>query len=217
LFIHVKILITAGPTREWLDPVRFMSNPATGRLGYLLAAEGRKRGHEVVLVSGPTQLEPPAGVVFFPVESAREMAEKVLHVFPEVDCLFMTAAVSDWRPRFRRNKIKHKSGIKLTLFPNPDILSACGKIKRPNQVLIGFALETRNLIEEGKKKMREKWLDYILVNDPNFFGKEKGRHVSLFISRKGKVIDLSNYSKEDISRFLFDHCLTICSNPSLLS
>ena len=213
----MKILITAGPTREWLDPVRFISNPATGRLGYLLAAEGRKRGHEVVLVSGPTRLEPPAGVVFVPVESARQMEEKVLQFFPEVDCLFMTAAVSDWRPRFRRNKIKHKKGIKLTLFPNPDILSACGKNKRPDQVLVGFALETRNLIEEGKRKIREKRLDYILVNDPNFFGKEKGRHVSLFISQKGKVIDLSNYSKEDISRFLFDHCLTICNNPSSLS
>ena len=213
----MKILITAGPTREWLDPVRFLSNPATGRLGYLLAAEGIKRGCEVVLVSGPTGLEAPAGVKLILVESARQMEEAVRRNFPGSDCLFMTAAVSDWRPRFRRNKIKRKSGIRLTLFPNADILAACGKLKKPGQVLIGFALETKNLIEEGRKKMAAKRLDYLLVNDPDFFGKEKGRHASLFLSRKGKSVDLSNYSKEDISRFLFDHCLTICNNLSSLS
>jgi len=210
----VKILITAGPTREWLDPVRFLSNPATGRLGYLLAAEGVRRGHEVTLVSGPTSLEAPAGVKFISVESAGQMAEKVLRLFPEADCLFMTAAVSDWRPRKQRDKVKHKSKIKLTLFPNPDILALCGKRKRTDQVLIGFALETKNLIESAKKKMRNKKLDYILVNDPDFFGQEKGRHTSFLISKQGKVFDLSNYSKEDISRFLFTHCLITCSSPS---
>ncbi len=210
----MKILITAGPTREWLDPVRFLSNPATGRMGYLLAAEAVRRGHQVILVSGPTQLEIPAGVKFIPVETACQMAEKVFHFFSESDCLFMAAAVSDWRPRRQRNKIKHKSKLKLTLFPNPDILATCGKRKKPGQILIGFALETKNLIESARKKLKEKKLDYILVNDPNFFGKEKGRHSSFLISSDGKVFDLSNYSKEDVSRFLFDHCLITCSNPS---
>ncbi|MFH0796941.1 MAG: phosphopantothenoylcysteine decarboxylase [Candidatus Omnitrophota bacterium] len=212
----MRVLVTAGPTREWLDPVRFISNPASGRLGYLLAAEGVRRGAEVILVSGPANLPVPDGVRFIKVESAVQMAEETLKIFPRINVLFMTAAVSDWRPRFRMDKIKRKEKFSLTLFPNPDILGTCGKIKKPDQILIGCALETRGLIEAGRKKLREKKIDFILVNNPSFFGKEKGRHSSFLLSRKGEVCDLSAKSKEDISRFLYERCLLICSSPSSL-
>ncbi|OPZ91457.1 MAG: Coenzyme A biosynthesis bifunctional protein CoaBC [candidate division TA06 bacterium ADurb.Bin417] len=134
--------------------------------------------------------------------------------FPDCQALFMTAAVGDWRPRFRRTKLKCKRKFSLTLFPNPDILAGCGRLKKNGQTLIGCALETNNLVEAGRAKLRRKNLDFILVNEPGFFGKEKGRHQSFLLSRRGEVYDLSNRSKEDISRFLYDRCLLTCSNPS---
>jgi len=138
----------------------------------------------------------------------------VLHLFPGMDCLIMTAAVSDWRPRFRREKVKCKRKFPVMFFPNPDILAACGRIKKPGQVLIGCGLETRALIKAAKQKIKAKNLDYILVNDPLFFGKEKGRHSSLLVSRRGEIHDLSTRSKEDISRFLLEHCLAIICSTS---
>ena len=206
----MRILVTAGPTREWLDPVRFISNPATGRLGYLVAREAVRRGMEVFLVSGPTVLEPPPGVRFSPVETAREMYRAVRKIFPAANALFMTAAVGDWRPRLRRDKIKKKSPgtrISLALYPNPDILAACGRLKKSGQVLVGFALETRDPAAGARKKILAKNLDYILVNDPGFFGAAAGPHRSVLISAAGDASDLSVCSKEEVAQFLLEHCL----------
>lgn len=202
----MRILVTAGPTREWLDPVRFLSNPSTGTMGYLVAGECLARGDEVFLVSGPTALAPPEGAVFRPVETAREMAAEVAALFPRVDCLFMTAAVSDWRPRFSRCKIKKRGAGRraLALYPNPDILAACGRRKKKGQVLFGFALETTGLVESALAKIRAKNLDWILVNDPGFFGTENRPHSSLLVSRSGAVTDLSDRPKEEIARLLRD-------------
>ena len=205
----MKILVTAGPTREWLDPVRFISNPATGRLGYLIAAEAARRGMDACLVSGPVTLPPPVGVRVFPVETAREMDEAVRRFFPGVGALFMTAAVGDWRPRYRRGKVKKqfpRSPVSLTLYPNPDILAACGRRKKPGQLLIGFALETADLLAAAQKKIRAKNLDHILVNDPGFFGDATRPHQSFLVSRDGTVRDYSRFSKDEIAGRLLDLC-----------
>ncbi len=210
----MNILITAGPTREWLDPVRFLSNPATGRLGYLLAAESVKMNHRVFLVSGPVATPVPQGVELHRVESAVEMESKVKELFPVADVLFMTAAVSDWRPRFRRCKIKRgfRARMSLTLFANPDILAVCGRLKSGAQVMVGFALETGNFIESAREKVRKKNLDFILVNSPDFFGAEKANHQSFLLDRQDKVVDLSGRPKEYIARFLLKNCLTTSCN-----
>lgn len=203
----MKIIVTAGPTREWLDPVRFISNPATGRLGYLIAAGAAERGGDVFLVSGPTSLADPPGVSVSRVESAREMDRAVRTLFPGAGALFMTAAVGDWRPRFRTGKLKKKSPrapVTLTLYPNPDILAGCGRVKKKGQLLIGFALETAGLETAAKKKIRDKNLDYILVNDPGFFGAASGPHRSMLVARNGVTRDFSALPKEEVAARLLD-------------
>jgi len=137
----MKILITAGPTRENLDPVRFISNPSTGKMGYLIAQEGKKRGYKIILITGPTHLKPPDGIKVVKVISAEEMKEAVLKYFPECDALIMAAAVSDWKPQIKyRKKLKRKKEWNLKLIPNPDILKEVSKIKKENQIVIGFTL-----------------------------------------------------------------------------
>jgi phosphopantothenoylcysteine decarboxylase/phosphopantothenate--cysteine ligase len=160
-----RILVTAGPTRENIDPVRFMSNHSTGVFGYAIASEAKKRGHVVTLVSGPTALERPKGVKFVAVESALDMMRSVMREAKNADCVIMAAAVADWRPRkAAKNKIKKGSAsVKLELVKNPDILAELGK-KKGNKVLVGFALETEDLIKNALKKLKAKNLDIVIAN-----------------------------------------------------
>lgn len=198
----MNILVTAGPTREWLDPVRFLSNPASGRLGFLIAGLAARRGASVCLVSGPVDRAAPPGVELVRVESAREMERAVRRSFPAADALFMTAAVGDWRPRQHRGKLKKKAPgapVTLTLYPNPDILAGCGRRRRPGQLLVGFALETADLVGAARGKIRAKNLDYILVNDPGFFGEAGGAHRSLLVDRAGAVTDFSHLAKDEVA------------------
>lgn len=163
----LKILITAGPTREFFDPVRFLSNPSTGKMGYAIAEAAQKLGHQVTLISGPTQLTPPQVQKFEKTVSARDMYKAVMKHAPTMDVIIMTAAVSDYRPaKMFPNKVK-KTGDKMLLefVPNPDILATLGKKKRKGQVLVGFAAETQNLIPNALDKMKRKNLDYIVVNN----------------------------------------------------
>jgi len=192
----MKILITAGPTREYIDPVRFISNPSTGKIGYLLAEIAKSKGFEVVLISGPTYLEKPQDVQVIQVETAIEMKDEVLKIFPEVDCLIMSAAVSDWKPYKKfSTKIKKKKEWNLKLVPNPDILKAVAKIKKTNQKVIGFALETKNIKANALKKLKGKKLDLIVANTPNFFGKGKSSTV-VFLFKDDRVKEFSSITKE---------------------
>ncbi|HXK59486.1 MAG TPA: bifunctional phosphopantothenoylcysteine decarboxylase/phosphopantothenate--cysteine ligase CoaBC [Acidobacteriota bacterium] len=161
-----KVLVTAGPTVEDLDPVRFLSNRSSGKMGYAIAAEAERRGASVILVSGPTHLTPPAGVEFVAVRSAREMAEAVFGRFATVDVVVMAAAVSDYQPaEFVENKIKKECrSLHISLIPAPDILKTLGERKQA-QVLVGFAAETSNLREYALRKLDEKRLDLIVAND----------------------------------------------------
>lgn len=164
---NLKILITAGPTREALDPVRYLSNYSTGKMGYAMAAAAAKYSKDVFLISGPVSIEPPSDVYLFKVNSAVEMETSALSLFPRMDIVIMTAAVCDYRAaNFSDNKIK-KSGsdtLTLTLVKNPDILASMGE-KKENQFLIGFAAETENLKENAVDKLENKNLDMIVAND----------------------------------------------------
>ncbi len=172
----MKILITAGPTREYIDTVRFISNASSGRTGYLTAAAAAERGHQVILVSGPTVLEKPKGVKLIPVVSALDMYRQVMKYYPKVGAVIMTAAVGDYRPvKTSKHKLK-KSGRKqiLELIPNPDILAELGRRKK-SQILIGFALEDRAGKANALKKFKNKNLDAIVLNSPAALGSDKNQ------------------------------------------
>lgn len=162
-----RVLVTAGPTREPLDPARFLSNRSSGKMGYALARAAFRRGAEVILVSGPTTLPCPPGVTRETVQTAREMRERVLAHAEGCSVIVKAAAVADYRPEIlHEHKVKKENIEKeLVLEKNPDILFELGKKKKPGQVLVGFAAESRNLAEEGLKKLRKKNLDLIAVND----------------------------------------------------
>jgi phosphopantothenoylcysteine decarboxylase / phosphopantothenate---cysteine ligase len=161
-----NVLVTAGPTREFLDPVRFISNRSSGRMGYAIAAACARRGLAVTLVSGPVALEPPAGVACFRVVTAEEMCRAVLERLPAHDALVMVAAVADWRPRAASaQKLKKGSmAATLELEPTPDILRAVAPVKG-DRVVVGFAAETEHVEAEARRKLREKGLDGIVAND----------------------------------------------------
>jgi phosphopantothenoylcysteine decarboxylase/phosphopantothenate--cysteine ligase len=166
-FAAVRVLITAGPTYEDLDPVRFLGNRSTGRMGYALATEAQRRGAAVALVSGPVHLPAPAGVELIRVRSATEMHAAVMSRFEQFDVVIMAAAVADYRPKDRSaEKIKKRGSIALELVRNPDILADLGA-QRSGQprVLVGFALETKNLERAAREKLRQKAADLIVANE----------------------------------------------------
>ncbi len=196
-----RILITAGPTREKIDPIRFITNYSTGKMGYLLAELARKKGYDVTLISGPTFLKPPKGVNLIYIESAAELREEIFRYLSKVDCLIMTAAVGDYRvSQIKKSKIKSKRKINLPLISNPDILKEAGKRKKKNQLFVGFALETENFLKNGLQKMREKNLDFLIVNNPGFFGEAKGERIVKLLDKKGDATDFSLLSKKEIAQ-----------------
>jgi len=160
-----KVLITAGPTREFFDPVRFISNPSSGKMGYALAHVALQMGAKVTLISGPTELTPPYGATVERVTTAFEMHEAVKRHFPACDFFIASAAVSDWKPKtqLEQKEKKGASSLLVELVTNPDILAEAGTQKK-NQILVGFAAETENLEENAVKKLKEKNLDLIVGN-----------------------------------------------------
>jgi len=171
----MHFLITAGGTREHIDPVRFISNASSGKMGYALATAALKAGHEVTLVTAPTALKPPAGATVVAVESAAEMFRAVKEHFPACDCLIMAAAVADYTPaRPSKTKIKKDGGASptLRLKPTADILKWAGRHKGKAQIVVGFALEDRNLRANAEKKLRDKHLDMIVANAPEAINAE---------------------------------------------
>jgi phosphopantothenoylcysteine decarboxylase/phosphopantothenate--cysteine ligase len=164
----MRILVTAGPTREAIDPVRYISNRSSGRMGFALARAAVEAGHEVVLVSGPVSLATPRGVAKrIDIESAEEMAAATLGELPQADALFMAAAVADFTlKRVARKKLKKADGIpELVLVRTRDVLDIAGHRKRPGQILCGFDAETGEAREEALRKLRTKKLDWIVAND----------------------------------------------------
>jgi phosphopantothenoylcysteine decarboxylase / phosphopantothenate---cysteine ligase len=162
----MKLLVTAGPTREAIDPVRFISNRSTGKMGYAVARAARGRGHEVCLVSGPVCLAPPDGVRIVGVTSADELLEAVHTELEWCEALVMAAAVADWRPSVVAGEKLKKATMEsvLSLERTPDVLASIQTAKG-NRIFVGFAAETQNLVEEAGRKLREKGLDLIVAND----------------------------------------------------
>jgi phosphopantothenoylcysteine decarboxylase/phosphopantothenate--cysteine ligase len=206
-----SILITAGPTRERIDPVRFISNYSTGTFGYELAGEAVRRGARVTLVSGPTHLEVPQGVKFISVESALEMRKAVLSELKKADYVIMSAAVSDWRPKkVSSRKIKRSFGkTALELVENPDILSEICAHKG-GRVVAGFALETENLERNALKKLLGKNTDIIVANSlsrrSHVFGDNNSDIV--IIDKLGNKIRVRNRSKRELSNIILDKILS---------
>ncbi len=200
-----KILVTAGPTEEPIDPVRFITNASSGKMGYAIAEAFGLEGAEVTLVSGPTNLRPFSSVRLISVKTARQMREAVLDVFPSAKGVVMAAAVADYRPKtVSAEKIK-KNGDSLLLHleKNPDILKELGE-KKQGQILIGFAVETNNEIEYARKKLREKNLDMIVVNNPTKEGAAFGSNTNIvsLVFAGAEPIHLPKQSKFDVARRL---------------
>jgi len=172
----LHFVVTAGGTRERIDPVRFISNASSGKMGYALAAAAAKAGHTVTLITAPTVLKPPVGAAVVAVESAGEMFAAVKEHFPKCDCLVMAAAVADYTPaRPSKTKIKKEKGgprPTLQLKPTRDILKWAGRHKAAGQIVVGFALEDRNLRANAEKKLRDKHLDMIVANAPEAINAE---------------------------------------------
>jgi len=188
-----KVLVTAGPTREKLDPIRFLSNYSSGKMGYALARAASYRGADVTLVSGPTDLKTPIGVDVHSVESASEMKKEVLKNFDSQDMVFMAAAVADYRPKsISHNKIKKSdSKAEIELMRTDDILMEMGKKKREDQLLVGFAAETENIINNASIKLKKKNADYIIANDVS-------SNDSGIASDFNRVTILSNTEKKEL-------------------
>jgi len=204
-----RILVTAGPTREKIDPVRYISNYSTGIFGYEIASAAKSRGLSVTLVSGPTLLTPPKGVKFISVESAEDMRRAVLKFIKKSDCMIMTAAVADWRPKYyARRKMKKLGERLISLVENPDILAEVGRLKK-KRVLVGFALETENLEKNALKKLKDKNLDIIVANrltpKRNVFG-EKTLDV-VTIDRFGNRTRIFNKDKSKLAKIILDKAL----------
>ena len=197
------VVVTAGPTREKIDPVRFISNHSTGKMGYALAVEAKKQGAHVVLVSGPVELPAPAGLDVVKVESAEEMYNEVLKYYDSADVVIKTAAVADYRPKITYDhKVKKQAGdSSIELERTKDILLELGKRKK-NQVLVGFAAETENIEEYARKKLTAKNADMIVANNVKAEGAGFGTDTNIvtLFKRSGSVLDLPLMSKSEVAK-----------------
>ena len=206
-----KVLIAAGGTKERIDPVRYISNDSSGKMGYALAEEAVKKGAEVILISATTTLPVPKSVKIEYVESAREMQEKVLNHFSSVDIAIMVAAVSDYRvkePATQKiKKTDDKDEITLTLVKNPDILKQLGSLKKEGQTVIGFAAETHQVIEFAKQKLVKKNADFIIANDVSdqSIGFGSDMHQVTILSKNGEEILLPKVSKYLLAKEIWNH------------
>lgn len=212
-FSGVNILVTAAGTREPIDPVRYIGNRSSGKMGYAIAEAARDLGANVTLISGPSALLPLAGVNFFKVESARDMRRLVLENFPESQIVIKAAAVADYRVKnVADHKIK-KNDEELTLIleKNPDILKELGQKKQKGQVLVGFAAETQNLIQYAQSKLEKKNLDMIVANDVSKpqAGFNVDTNLIKLLKRDGSIEELPLMSKKDLAYIILNHVMKI--------
>jgi len=208
-----KGLVTAGPTREPIDPVRFVSNPSTGRMGYEIAAAAARRGAEVTLVTGPSHLQPPYGVSVKQVTTADEMHRACKRLAAKMDFIVGAAAVADYAPAVAAESKIKKTGraVTIKLEPTKDILADIGTKKKKGQVTVGFAMETENLTRNAKKKLREKNLDLIVANDITVPGSGFGveTNVAALIDRSGKVDQLPLLAKRQVAERIIDRVVAL--------
>jgi phosphopantothenoylcysteine decarboxylase/phosphopantothenate--cysteine ligase len=204
------VLITAGPTREKIDPVRYLTNRSSGRMGYALAEAALRRGARVLLVSGPTSITPPGGAELTRVETTEQMREAVLELLPESSIVIKTAAVSDYRPKAAANqKIKRTGPMSLELEPTSDILAELSRHKQ-SQLIIGFAAETQNALENARKKLSSKSLDAIVVNDVSRegIGFDSDRNAVTIIT-PDEAIDVPETTKWEVAQRVLDQVVKL--------
>ena len=204
------VLITAGPTRERIDPVRYLTNRSSGRMGYALAEAALRRGARVLLVSGPTSLKAPGAAEVTSVESAEEMRDAVLSLLPEASIVIKTAAVSDYRPKVAAGqKIKRKGPTTLELEATPDILKELAS-KKTSQIVIGFAAETENVLENARQKLVAKNLDAIVVNDVSRdgVGFDSDRNAVTIISPE-EIVEVPETTKWEVAQRVLDQVVRL--------
>ncbi|MGI6360807.1 MAG: bifunctional phosphopantothenoylcysteine decarboxylase/phosphopantothenate--cysteine ligase CoaBC [Bacillota bacterium] len=212
--IAMKVLVTAGPTRESVDPVRYLSNRSSGKMGYAVAAAAQKRGAEVTLISGPVSLTPPPAVNFVQVESAQEMYEAVWHFYDDYDIVIKSAAVADFRPiAAHRQKIKKTTGqevLNIEMQQNPDILASLGA-KKGRHILVGFAAETENLEQYALKKLTEKNLDLIVANDVTEAGAgfDADTNIVTLINAAGDKFNYPKIDKNEVAEIILDQIIAL--------
>jgi phosphopantothenoylcysteine decarboxylase/phosphopantothenate--cysteine ligase len=204
------VLITAGPTREKIDPVRYLTNRSSGRMGYALAEAALRRGARVLLVSGPTALTPPGAAEVTPVESAEEMRQAVLRLLPQATIVIKTAAVADYRPKSAAShKIKRTGPMSLELEPTVDILTEVARHKH-SQIVVGFAAETQNALENARKKLASKSLDAIVVNDVSRegVGFDTDRNAVTIITQH-EVVEVPETTKWEVAQRVLDQVVRL--------
>jgi phosphopantothenoylcysteine decarboxylase/phosphopantothenate--cysteine ligase len=204
----LRVLVTAGPTREPLDPVRFISNRSSGKMGYALAAVAARRGADVTIVSGPTRLPPPVGCQLVEVETTRQMSDAVLDRLSVSDVVIGAAAPADYAPAApaARKIKKGAQSLSVELEPTPDILAECGRRRKPGQLLVGFAAETENLLANARSKLRAKKLDMIVANDVSAAGVgfDADENAGKLLLAGGQAVDLPRMSKAAFAERVLD-------------
>lgn len=204
------VLITAGPTREKIDPVRYLTNRSSGRMGYALAEAALRRGARVFLVSGPTSLTPPGAAEVTRVESTEEMRDAVLKLLPQANVVIKTAAVADYRPKVAaQQKLKRKGATTLELEATPDILQELSR-KKSSQIVVGFAAETENVLENARQKLVAKSLDAIVVNDVSRegVGFDSDRNAVTIITRD-EVVEIPETTKWEVAQRVLDQVVKL--------
>lgn len=214
-FVNKRVLVTAGPTREYLDPIRFISNKSSGKMGYACAQAAQHRGAQVTLISGPTSIQPPQFVDIIYVETAGEMYDNVVNHADNADIIIMAAAVADYRPQeSQSHKIKKtENDLILHLQRNPDILMELGARKKDMQILVGFAAETENEISNAQDKLRKKNLDLIVVNNvlQEGSGFDVDTNIVTLIDKNGAVETLPLLAKFDVANAILNKVSEITS------
>jgi phosphopantothenoylcysteine decarboxylase/phosphopantothenate--cysteine ligase len=209
---NVRVVVSAGPTWEALDPVRHIANRSSGKMGYAVARMARRRGAQVTLVSGPTALPAPRGIEVVPVVSARDMERAVLEQASTADVVVMAAAVGDFRPSdASRHKIKRgRSDLELRLVPNPDILAKLGALKG-SRLLVGFAAETRDLVANARRKLQAKGVHLMVANDVTAEGAgfDVDTNIVTVIDRSGRIERLAKMSKDAVADALVDRIVDL--------
>jgi len=209
-----KVLVTAGPTREYLDPVRYLTNRSSGKMGYAVAEAAAKRGARVILVSGPTALETPSGVERFDVQSAEEMHSAVLEKVADCSIAFFAAAVADYRPAVasERKMKRNKESITISLEPTPDILRSIATNKG-ERLIVGFAAETESVAENARKKLAAKNADLIVANDVSAEGAgfDHDTNIVTLFARDGRDLALPRLSKSEVAQRILDEVIRLRS------
>ena len=207
-----RVLVTAGPTQESLDPVRYLTNHSTGKMGYAIAKMAMLRGAEVTLVSGPTAITPPTFVNVIPVCSAQDMFEAVAANAPQSDFIFKAAAVADYTPlSYQDNKMKKKDGdLSIPLKRTQDILKYLGENKRPGQIICGFSMETQNMLENSREKLAKKNVDMICANNLKVAGAGFGVDTNIItVITKDSVTELPLQSKESAANAIINEAIKL--------